>query len=245
MVNGSANATENASIVTIGVQNSPSVDLMSTVPTIGPVQENETSTSVRAMKKIPIRPPLSECLSDLLTSEVGRTISNAPKNEAANTMNTMKNMMFGIQCVASQLNMSAVTASPPTILVISIIREIGTVYRSTMNSPYMAALNLPAAGVDDPLRKKDTVIGTIGNTHGVRSAANPHNIASIIRAHKEPVAAASFPSRGISKARNSGAAHVMSVQHIHVSSPFATASGEVTSMSMANLTSSKKTASPS
>jgi len=32
--------------------------------------------------------------------------------------------------------------------------------------------------------KKETVIGTIGNTHGVKSMANPHNIASSIRDHR-------------------------------------------------------------
>ena len=127
IVNGRANATEKASMVTIGVQNSPSVDLMRTVPTIGPVHENDTSTRVSAMKKIPISPPLSAFLSDLFTSDVGSTISKAPKNDAAKIMNTTKKMILGIQCVASQLNMSAVTASPPTILVISIITEIGTV----------------------------------------------------------------------------------------------------------------------
>ena len=113
MVKGNAKATENASIVTIGVQNSPWVDLMRTEPTIGPVHENDTSTRVNAMKKMPARPPLSEFLSLLFTNDDGRVISNAPKNDAANTMNTMKKMMLGSQCVASQLNISAVTVAPP------------------------------------------------------------------------------------------------------------------------------------
>ena len=84
------------------------------VPTIGPVHENETSTSVRAIKNTPIRPPLSDLESDLFTNQLGMVISNAPKNDAANTMKIMKNITFGSQCVANQLNMSAVTASPPT-----------------------------------------------------------------------------------------------------------------------------------
>ena len=79
------------------------------------------------MKNVPRSPPLSAPLSLLFTSLDGSTISNAPKNDAAKSMNTMKNTMFGSQWVANQLNMSAVTASPPTILVIRIIREIGTV----------------------------------------------------------------------------------------------------------------------
>ena len=48
-----------------------------------------------------------------------------------------------------------------------------------MKSPYIDALNLPAAGDEAPFMKKDTVIGTIGNTHGVSRAANPHRIASM------------------------------------------------------------------
>ena len=97
MVKGRAKATLNASMVIIGVQNSPDVDLINTVPTIGPVQEKETRTRVRAMKNIPPRPPLPAFASLLLARLEGSSISNAPKKEAAKTMNTMKNMMFGSQ----------------------------------------------------------------------------------------------------------------------------------------------------
>ena len=100
---------------------------MSTEPTIGPVHENDTSTRVRAMKNTPARPFLSEFLSLLFTIDSGSVISNAPKNDAAKIMNTMKKMMFGSQCVESQLKMSAVTASPPISLVSMMITEIGTV----------------------------------------------------------------------------------------------------------------------
>ena len=51
----------------------------------------------------------------------------APKKEAAKTINTRKKMIFGSQCVASQLKMSAVTASPPMSLVTRISTAIGTV----------------------------------------------------------------------------------------------------------------------
>ena len=111
----------------IGVQNSPEVDLISTVPTIGPVQANETSTKVNAMKNTPARPFLSELASDLLTKLLGSTISNAPKNEAAKIMNTRKKMIFGIQCVDSQLKISPVTLSPPKIHVTMMIIAIGKV----------------------------------------------------------------------------------------------------------------------
>ena len=185
-MNGRAKAIENASMVTIGSQNSPCVDLMSTEPTIGPVHENDTSTSVSAMKNTPARPFLSAPLSLLFTSDCGSVISNAPKNDAAKIMNTMKKMIFGNQCVESQLKMSAVTASPPIILVSMMITEIGTVYRSTMKRPYIAALKRPCATFSEPFIKKETVIGTIGKTHGVRSIANPQRMASRISPQIDP-----------------------------------------------------------
>ena len=54
-----------------------------------------------------------------------------------------------------------------------------------MKSPYMNALKRPLAGVSLPFMKKETVIGTIGNTQGVRSIAKPQSIASSIRDHSE------------------------------------------------------------
>ena len=126
-VKGRAKATENASIVTIGAQNSPWVDLIRTVPTMGPVQLKLTSTRVRARKNMPPRPFLSEFLSAALVHFEGRVISKAPKKEAAKAINTRKKMMLGSQCVASQLKISAVTASPPISLVSRMMTEIGTV----------------------------------------------------------------------------------------------------------------------
>ena len=125
---GRAKASENANIVTIGAQNSPWVALISTVPTIGPVQLNDTSTRVRARKNTPPSPlRLSTCASLEFDSLDVSTISKAPKKEAAKTINTRKKMIFGSQCVASQLKMSAVTASPPMSLVTRISTAIGTV----------------------------------------------------------------------------------------------------------------------
>ena len=63
----------------------------------------------------------SECLM------VGNDVEEAPKNDAANTMNTRKKRILGSQCVASQLKMSAVTASPPTMRVMTMIAAIGSV----------------------------------------------------------------------------------------------------------------------
>ena len=118
---------EKASIVMMGSQNWPWVLLMSTEPTIGPVQEKDTNTRVRATKNTPPRPPLLLLASDLLSQELGRVISKAPKNEAANSMNIRKKMIFGNQCVASQLKMSAVTVSPPAKYVIRMMTAMGIV----------------------------------------------------------------------------------------------------------------------
>ena len=90
-------------MVTTGAHTSPEVDLINTEPTIGPVQEKETSTKVKAMKKTPTKPPLSALLSLLLMSQLGIVISKAPKNEAAKTMKTRKKMILGSQWVASQI----------------------------------------------------------------------------------------------------------------------------------------------
>jgi len=152
---------------------------------MGPVQLKLTSTRVSARKNTPARPLRSLLLSALLVHLEGRVISKAPKKLAANTMNTRKKMMFGSQCVASQLKISAVTPLPPTSQVMPMIAEIGTVYSRTMKRPYIIALKRPAAGEPLPLRKNDMVIGTIGNTQGVSSIAKPHSMASSIRAQSE------------------------------------------------------------
>ena len=126
---GNANTVEKTNIVRIGVQMSLVVDTapMIAPPTIGPVHENDTKTNVSARKKTPSRPLRSEFWSLLLTHELGRVISNAPKNDAAKTINTRKKMVLGSQCVASQLKMSAVTVAPPTTRVIRISAAMGRV----------------------------------------------------------------------------------------------------------------------
>ena len=55
------------------------------VPTMGPVQENDTIASASAIKKIPIKPPLSACESTLVPQLLGNVISNAPRKETAKT----------------------------------------------------------------------------------------------------------------------------------------------------------------
>jgi hypothetical protein len=74
-----------------------------------------------------MKPPLSDLESDLFTIQLGRVISNAPKNEAAKTIKIRKKITFGSQCVASQLKISAVTDAPPAKYVIPMMIAIGMV----------------------------------------------------------------------------------------------------------------------
>ena len=67
---------------------------------IGPVQENETTTSVSAIKKIPAKELTPALLSALLAHEEGSVISKAPRNETPNKTNKAKNTMLAIQLVA-------------------------------------------------------------------------------------------------------------------------------------------------
>ncbi len=76
---------------------------------------------------MPPKPLPPDFASLLLARLDGNSISKAPKKDAAKTMNTMKNIRFGSQCVASQLNMSAVTVLPPMIQVRPMTTLIGTV----------------------------------------------------------------------------------------------------------------------
>ena len=99
---GIANARENPSIPTIGFTKAPPADSTRMLPTIGPVHEKDTNTIVNAIKNIPVRPPLSACWSALFTIQLGNTISNAPKKEAAKTTNIKKNNTLGSQWVANR-----------------------------------------------------------------------------------------------------------------------------------------------
>ena len=56
---GNAMANENPNIPTIGAIPPFEADSTNRVPTIGPVQEKETMANAKAIKKIPITPPLS------------------------------------------------------------------------------------------------------------------------------------------------------------------------------------------
>ena len=79
---------------------------------IGPVQENETSESVKAMKKMPIKPPRSEAASALLIKALGKVISKAPKNETAKMTKMIKKAMLKIPLLARSFS-----ASGPRVMV--------------------------------------------------------------------------------------------------------------------------------
>ena len=52
-----------------------------------------------------------------------------------------------------------------------------------MKTPYISALKRPSCGFSELFRKKETVMGIIGNTHGVRSIRSPQRMASRISPH--------------------------------------------------------------
>ncbi|MNL15153.1 hypothetical protein D3C87_1361240 [compost metagenome] len=104
---GIANAMENPSIPMAGPNRSP-FDAASTnkVPIIGPVHEKETKERLKAIKKRPTNPPLSDLASILLTNELGSVISNAPKKDAAKATNSRKNIKLNIPFVDKALSAS-------------------------------------------------------------------------------------------------------------------------------------------
>ena len=72
------------SIPTAGVQIESEPEFtasMSNPPTMGPVQEKETTTKVAAIKNPPINPPRSARLSRAFTRPEGRVSSNIPRKE--------------------------------------------------------------------------------------------------------------------------------------------------------------------
>jgi hypothetical protein len=84
-VNGAANASPKNDIPMRGRMPPSCTASIMRAPMKGPVQEKETITVVRAIKNGPASPPCSAFESVLFTRLPGNTISNAPKNEIANT----------------------------------------------------------------------------------------------------------------------------------------------------------------
>src|SRR6056297_632268 len=153
-------------IPTVGSATLPPTALTSKAPTIGPVQENETITRVRAMKNDARKPPLSTCLSALLANPEGRTISKSPKKEAANVRKSRKNNELGSQWVPR-----VVVKSAPALVSETMMPTL--VYRMMIDKPNIRALITPLNRLGDSCMKKETVIGIIGKTQGVNIPANP------------------------------------------------------------------------
>ena len=79
---------------------------------IGPVHEKLTSDSVNAMRKMLMKPLVSsDFWSILLLHDDGSVISNAPKNDAANTTSSRQNRMLNIALVDSALSALAPNSS--------------------------------------------------------------------------------------------------------------------------------------
>src|SRR5690606_14400760 len=114
--NGMAKAMEKPSMPMAGPRRSP-LEAASTnrVPMMGPVQEKDTKARLKAIKNRPTKPPLSDLASILLTKELGKVSSKAPKKEAANTTNMRKNRKLKTPLVDR-----AFSASDPKTMVISI-----------------------------------------------------------------------------------------------------------------------------
>ena len=106
--NGNANAIAKPNIPIAGARSDLPAASTSRVPMIGPVQEKDTITNVNAISNM-LRKPV--VLLDLLLSavdhELGKVISNAPKNDAANSTKIKKKMIFTTALVLSAFNADA------------------------------------------------------------------------------------------------------------------------------------------
>ena len=122
---GNAIAVEKPNMLIIGAILSPVVAAATKAePTNGPVQEKETIAKANAIKKIPITPPLSALESIFVPQELGKTNSNAPKNEAAKISKTKKKIILNQTFVDKAFKASgpkmALTAKPITTYIIII-----------------------------------------------------------------------------------------------------------------------------
>jgi hypothetical protein len=125
------------------------------------------------MKKIDNNPVvLSALLSMLFDHFDGNLMSNAPKNDIAKITNIAKNIKLKNALVAKSFNFPA-----PNIIVMA---NPNTTYITMMLIPYVNASAIDFDFAVPFFKKKLIVIGIIGHTHGVNSAAkppkNPHNM---------------------------------------------------------------------
>ena len=118
-VKGRASARANPSIPTAGasIPEEEVAACTKSVPIIGPVHEKETSASVKAIKKILMKPEAESALASIFAvHEAGSTNSKAPKNEIAKKTSSRKKATLNIALVARLFSASdpktAETMSP-------------------------------------------------------------------------------------------------------------------------------------
>ena len=111
-----ASAMAKPSMPSVGPTMLPCVDTAtSRKPMMGPVHENDTSVSVNAMRKMLSSPLVfSDFWSILLLHDEGSVISNAPKNDAANTTSSRQKKMLNTALVDSALSALAPKSSVTT-----------------------------------------------------------------------------------------------------------------------------------
>ncbi len=116
--NGTASASAKPNMPTAGATQSPDVTVCTkSRPMMGAVHENETSTSVNAMRKMDTKPlVLVAFVSTLLAQLSGSLISNHPKKLMAKTTSRRKRNTLNTALVASELSVlgpkTAVTPMP-------------------------------------------------------------------------------------------------------------------------------------
>ena len=109
--NGKAKAIAKPNIPIAGANKLRPAASTSNVPMIGPVQLNETITSVNAISRILRNPPvLRALLSNAVDQLSGKVISNNPKNDSANTTRIRKNTMFTTALVLKSFSADAPNA---------------------------------------------------------------------------------------------------------------------------------------
>ena len=117
-VNGMASAMAKPNIPMVGATMLPCVETATSKnPIIGPVHEKDTNANVKAIKKMESKPVVfSDFWSILFDHDEGSVISNAPKNEAANTTNNKQKKILNTALVANAFKALApksnVTANP-------------------------------------------------------------------------------------------------------------------------------------
>ena len=117
-VKGKARASAKPNMPNAGATQLPLVVVStSSRPMMGAVHENDTSTSVKAMRKMERRPLVVEAfVSTALAQLPGSLISNQPKNDRAKTTSKrnrkMLNTAFVDMAFSVSLPKTAVTSSP-------------------------------------------------------------------------------------------------------------------------------------